>query len=109
MNRKIILLLVFLLISYFIYGETVILSVTDFPVESENPSYTHIGKGISRMVAIELRKSNSVKLIEREELNKILEEQELSLSDIASQDNQIKIGKLLAADYLVLRQCLGSA
>jgi len=109
MNRKIILIPVFLLISYFIWGETVILSVTDFPVESENPSYTYIGKGISRMVAIELRKSKSVKLIEREELNKILEEQEFSLSDISDQDNQIKIGKLLAADYLVLGEVIDMA
>jgi curli biogenesis system outer membrane secretion channel CsgG len=94
MKRKIILLLVFLLTSNLIRGGVVTLSVSDFPVESENSSYTHIGKGISRMVAIELRKSKSVRLIEREQLNKILEEQEFSLSDIASQDNQIKIGKL---------------
>ncbi len=106
MNRKIILLLVFLLLSNLIRGGALTLSVSDFPVESENPSYTHIGKGISRMVAIELRKSKSVKLIERDELNKILEEQEFSLSDIASQDNQIKIGKLLAADYLVLGEII---
>lgn len=109
MNRKRILLPIFLLISYFIWGGEVILSVTDFPVESENPSYTHIGKGISRMVAIELRKSKSVKLIEREELNKILEEQEFSLSDISDQDNQIKIGKMLAADYLVLGEIIDMA
>jgi TolB-like protein len=31
------------------------------------------------------------------------------LSDIASQDNQIKIGKLLAADYLVLGEIIDMA
>lgn len=74
MIRKHFLPMIFLLLTNLIWGGAVTLSVSDFSVESENPSYIHIGKGISSLVSIELRKSRNLKLIEREQLNKILAE-----------------------------------
>ncbi len=41
-------------------------------------------------------------IIEREQLNKIMKEQELSLSGAVDEKESEKIGKLLAADYIIL-------
>jgi TolB-like protein len=78
------------------------LSVTDFVVESDNAQYKYLGKGLAILVTSELRKSSQVQIIEREQLNLVLKEQEVSLSDLADQQTQIKVGKLLASQYIVL-------
>ncbi len=86
-----------------------VLSVSDFTVESDNPSYKFIGKGLSTLLAGELRKSAKAKLIEREQLNKILEAQEMSLSDLTDPKDQIQIGKLLSAQFLIVGQMIDMA
>jgi len=72
-------------------AQIIVLSVSDFIVETFNEQYRYIGKGISRLVAGELRKAPAIRLIEREELNRILREQEFSLSDLADPESQIVI------------------
>jgi TolB-like protein len=79
-----------------------ILSMADFTVESDNPEYKYLGKGLAIMVGGELRKSKQVELIEREQLNAILKEMEFSLSDLANEQNQLKVGNMLSAQYLVM-------
>ena len=83
MKMRVSLVLLFFLSIALLHGEQIAITVNDFVVESRNPSYEFIGKGISRLVASELRKSDKVKLVERENLQKVLKEQELSLSDTA--------------------------
>lgn len=90
-------------------AEPIPLSVVDFGVESAVPAYAYLGKGLSTLLAGELRKSPGVTLIERERLNAILEEQELALSDLADPQGQVKIGLLVSAKYLVLGQMIDMA
>ena len=93
--RKVLLLaawLIFFSINS-IFGAQIVISVSDFKVESDEPSHKYIGKGLSRLVAVELRKSRKVELLEREQIMKILEEQELSLSDLVDQTKQVEIGQ----------------
>jgi TolB-like protein len=89
-----------------LHGQPIVITVNDFVVESNNPSYEYIGKGISRLVASELGKSDRVKLVERENLQKVLKEQELSLSDLADQETQVKVGMLLSAEYVVMGEII---
>ena len=39
------------------FGASTRMAVSDFAVYSENPKYKFMGKGISEMIALELRKS----------------------------------------------------
>jgi curli biogenesis system outer membrane secretion channel CsgG len=89
-----------------VYPEEIVISVSDFTVASENPLYTHIGKGIARLLAGELKSVSEIKLVEREKLNLVLQEQEFSLSDLADPSKQIEIGRLLSANYIVVGEVI---
>lgn len=52
------------------------------------------------MIAVELVKSKSVLVIDREKRGKLLEEMEFGLSGLADPQKVAEIGKLLSADYL---------
>jgi TolB-like protein len=106
MDRVITLFVLFFSSVVFLAAQQTIITVSDFTVESKNPSYEYIGKGISRLVASELRKSGKIKLIERENLSKLLKEQEFSLSDLADQETQVKLGMLLSAQYIVIGEII---
>lgn len=106
MKKRISFLLLFLFSMMLLHGEQIVITVNDFIVESRNPSYEYIGKGISRLVASELRKSEKVKLVERENLQKVLKEQEFGLSDLADQETQVRIGMLLSAEYIVIGEII---
>ncbi len=94
-------LFLFMLPSVFA-AEPIRLAIVDFAVQSDNAAYKYLGKGFAEFTAIELAKSKSVIIIEREKRNKALEELAFSLSDAADAAKQLKIGQLLAAQYLVM-------
>jgi TolB-like protein len=64
------------------------IALSDFAVHSDNPRYKYIGKGISEMIAVELVRSTSVNLIEREKRAEVLEKIEFALSDLADATKQ---------------------
>ncbi len=83
-------------------AEPIRIAVLDFQVQSDNPKYKYLGKGFAEFISIEILKSKEIVLIEREKRNKILEEMEFSLSDLADEANRIRIGKMLTANYLAM-------
>jgi TolB-like protein len=89
-----------------IFPGQIVISINDFTVESDNPSHKYIGKGLSRLVAGELRKSDKIKILEREQLSKILEEMELSLSGMMDASQQVEIGKLLSANKIIFGEII---
>jgi len=90
-------------------AQDIILTVSDFSVESDNTSYKYLGKGISTLVAGELRRTKTIKILEREQLNRIIEEQKMSLSGLMDESKQLEIGKLLSADYIVFGEIIDMA
>jgi TolB-like protein len=98
---KNLFLILFVLLPINSNAQNFIISVSDFNVESDNKTFTYIGKGISTLVAGELRRTKAVKLLERAQMNKIIEEQKFSLSGLVDEANQVELGKLLAADYII--------
>lgn len=84
-----------------LFGVPKRVAVSDFVVHSDNATYKYMGKGISEMIAVELQKARGVELVEREKRTDLLEEMEMSLSDMADPAAQIEVGKLLAAGYIV--------
>jgi|GEM_PF-1231314 len=90
-------------------GADTVLSVADFSVESSDEQYAFVGKGISSMIAGELRQSRDVRILEREDINAVFEEQNFSLSGMVDDESQIEIGRMLAADYIVLGEIVDMA
>jgi len=81
-------------------------SLSDFIVHSDNARYKYMGKGISEMISFELRKSPGIDLIEREKRAQILEEMEISLSDLADTETQVEVGKMLTAGYIIFGEII---
>lgn len=65
-----------------------------------------MGKGLAEMIAVELRKSPDITLIEREKRTALLEEIEFSLSDLADSGRQGEVGRMLAAGYMVFGELI---
>ncbi len=89
------------LVSVLIFADVNRIAVSDFLVHSNNPKYEFMGKGISEMIAVELRKSPGIDLVERENRIQLVKEMEFSLSDLADPATQVRVGKLLAATYIL--------
>jgi TolB-like protein len=86
------------------------IALSDFFVHSDNPAYNYLGKGISEMIAVELAKSPDVVLVDREKRVELMEEMEFALSGLAEDtEKQVRVGKMLAADYLVFGEIVDMA
>ncbi len=74
------------------------LTVTDFTDIDGGES--EIGKLISEKITTKLSQVGEIKVIERKQLKKILEEQKLSLSDITEEEEK-EVGKILNVDAII--------
>ncbi len=77
------------------------IAVNDFAVQSDNPQYKYLGKGFAEFVGIDIVKSPGVDLVDREKRIDAIREQELSMTGLIEEKDQIKIGNILAANYIV--------
>ena len=100
--RKIYLFVLFGLFIVLGLSSQTNLSIGDFIVRSDNPDYKYIGKGISQLIAGELRRDSRYNIIERERINEIIDEQKLSLNGLISETDMINIGQLLSADFILM-------
>jgi len=79
-------------------GEETI-SISGFTTtDGESSNLTNL---LNEMALIWIAKVENIKVIERNELDKILAEQKLALSDLMDTTNAIQIGKLLTANYIL--------
>jgi TolB-like protein len=81
----------------FVWAEKTV-AVADFTVESENPSYKYIGKGMAELIASELSKSKDIVVIDRDKRPEILSELEFAMM---SGGAELQLSKLLTAQYLI--------
>lgn len=77
------------------------LSVLYFANTAKAADYDWLSKGLADMLMSDLAAAKELTIVEREELEKVLREQELSLSGIASDKDAIGLGKILNARKLV--------
>lgn len=82
------------------------LAVADLQVSSTNPKYEFMGKGLAELISFELAKSRDLVLVEREKRTEMMQEMEVSVSDLADADKQLQVGKLLAARYIVFGELI---
>lgn len=97
------LIIVFLFFSFPIYGTEgkKVLAILD--IEAKSNVREEIAEFVSERIRIEMFKTDSYKIVERQKMNKILEEQKLSLISSTEDENYIrKVGNLLSADEILV-------
>lgn len=103
--RQTIYLLLFIFILTTTYngfaGEKEIISVLYFDNINKSQKNEWLSKGIADMLITDLLKSGNIQLVERNDLQKIIKEHELSMTGLFEDKNSIKIGKLAQANKIV--------
>jgi TolB-like protein len=78
-----------------------VLSVLYFDNTTDDIEYQWLSKGLADMLISDLSDLPGIKIVERESLEKLLQEQALSLSGLTKDGPSDKIGQLLQADNLI--------
>lgn len=67
-----------------------------------DPAYAALAKGIAAMVITDLSKIPGLKVLERQKVQKLMDEISLNESGLVSQDSRVKAGRLMRAEKLVV-------
>jgi len=78
-------------------AETV--SVLYFENTTKNEEFAWLSKGIADMLITDI--APYIDVVERENLQKVLQEQKLALSGLGAEDNAVELGQLLNARKIV--------
>jgi tetratricopeptide (TPR) repeat protein len=92
-------LMFFLVISA--WGAGYVIAVFPFENIQKNPEYDWIGTGIMETVITDLMKIKEWIVLDRANLEKNLKEIQFSLSDLADEQKQLKVGGMLSANVIV--------
>lgn len=85
-----------------ISGERVKIGILEFQALNEEARKDNFGKIFTEVLTTSFAKSEAFKIIEREQLQKILKEFELTQSGIIDTSNAKQIGKMVGADAIVI-------
>jgi TolB-like protein len=99
--KKILCAIVFLFYILFSIQAERVLSVLYFENTTKTKEYDWLCKGLADMLITDITGIENLTVVEREGLEKILKEQERSLSDLYDESSALKIGKLLNASELI--------
>ncbi|MFA5857523.1 MAG: CsgG/HfaB family protein [Elusimicrobiota bacterium] len=62
----------------------------------------NVGQGVSDMLVTDLVKSGKFSMIEREQLQKVMAEQQLGVSGAVNENTAAQLGKILGVDYIIV-------
>ena len=82
--------------------QKIIIAVMPFENITKNAEDDWLAQGLEEQITNGLAKINSLKVVERAHLEKILTEQNFQMSDIADQSSAVKIGNILSAGKLLV-------
>jgi TolB-like protein len=82
-------------------GPKDVISILYFQNTTKNKEYDWLSKGIADMLISDVSKSYQLEVVERENLEKIIKEQKLSVSGLTDERRAIEVGKLLNANKMV--------
>ncbi len=101
-NKQKLLIIIMLIFSpYILFAGLPRISVMALENKTGWRAYD-IGNGMADMLVTALAKTKKFKVIERSELKKVLEEQNLGLSGAVTPQSAAKIGKLLGVQYIII-------
>jgi len=102
---KFIAFLLFLLLTDAIYAseEVKTLAILDFSNNCliDKEKNASLSQGLAEIMITELSKVKSLKLVERQKINALIQEMQLNQSGLISEVAGVQVGKLLGAHYLV--------
>jgi len=80
------------------------IAVMDFKNNSlfEKEKQESLAKGLAEILITELSQVQEIQVVERQQLNAIIEEMQLAQTGLISENASIEVGKLLGAKFLVL-------
>lgn len=78
-----------------------VISVLYFDNTKQDERYDWLRKGIADILITEMKTAGDIKVVERNDLEKLIREQELALSDLTDDSQTVRIGNLLQADTLI--------
>jgi curli biogenesis system outer membrane secretion channel CsgG len=67
----------------------------------DNAAYAPLSKGMAEMLITELAQNTAVRVVERDRLQSVIEEQNLQNSDRVDKDMAVKLGKTLGARHML--------
>ncbi len=112
MNRRLVLTFMIIFISsmpnFPIFGAGTLYKIAVLPFDDGSikdrwwKNNWDVGKGISDELVTELLKTGKFRLIEREQIDKVLNEQNFGTSGRVDNNSAAKIGKILGVQYLVM-------
>jgi TolB-like protein len=79
-----------------------VISVLYFANTTQNADYGWLSKGLTDMLITDLAGTGQLTVIEREDIEKILKQQEQALSDMFDEQSAVRIGRLLSAKQIVI-------
>ena len=62
---------------------------------------TGLGKGIAAMLTTEMSRNPRVRMVERDRIRSLLDEQRVAVSGMADEASAIRVGRLLGAQYML--------
>lgn len=68
----------------------------------DNASYAPLSKGMAEMLITELAQNGAVRVVERDRLQALIEEQNLQGSDRVDKETAVKLGKILGAKHMLM-------
>lgn len=68
----------------------------------DHATYEPLGRGVADMLITELSANPAVRVVEREHLQKLLEEQTLGASGRVDRETAVRMGKVLGAHHIIL-------
>ncbi len=84
------------------------IAVLPFDSRSRNSDAEQLGRSIAELLSVALMEEGEFELVERAELEKILNELQLSDSGLIDQQTQLQIGHLVGARILITGSCFKS-
>src|SRR5687767_383266 len=78
------------------------LAITEFSLGAKTESLRREGAILTDLLASRLSREAQFQLVERVDLNRVLQEKALSLAGLVEPDKAVQVGKLIKADWLCL-------
>lgn len=83
------------------YQSSATLTIPSFTNHSKNPEYDWMNEAIADMLTTDIASTKKIRVVNRLELKKILDEQKFIHSDFSSDQDKIKLGNMVGASLIL--------
>jgi len=86
-----------------VYAQTETIAILDFSNNCilEKEKYASLSPGLAEIMITELSSITTLKFVERQKINNLIQEMQLTQSGLVSEETGVQVGKLIGAKYLI--------